>query len=37
VDLSYLPIPGWGTFTISRQHAERIDMYRSRWSATPTP
>jgi hypothetical protein len=37
VDLSYLPIPGWGTFTISRQHAERIDMYRSRWTATPVP
>ena len=37
VDLSHLPIPGWGKFTISRQHAERIDLYRSRWSATPTP
>ena len=37
VDLSHLPIPGWGTFTISRQHAERIDMYRSRWTVVPTP
>jgi hypothetical protein len=37
VDLSHLPIPGWGKFTISRQHVERVDLYRSRWSATPTP
>jgi hypothetical protein len=37
VDLSHLPVPGWGTFTISREHAERIDMYRSRWTAVPTP
>jgi Flp pilus assembly protein TadG len=37
VDLSHLPIPGWGKFTITRHHMERIDMYHSRWSATPTP
>ena len=37
VDLSGLPIPGWSKFTITRQHAERIDLYRSRWSATPVP
>jgi Flp pilus assembly protein TadG len=37
VDLSHLPIPGWGKFTITRQHQERIDLYRSRWRATPVP
>lgn len=37
VDLTGLPIPGWGKFTITRQHTERIDLYRSRWTATPVP
>lgn len=37
VDLSDLPLLGWVELPVTSVHAERIDLYRSRWSSGSGP
>jgi len=37
VDLSDLPLLGWGRITVSSSHSERVDLYRSFWQTGGSP